>query len=171
MTTKIETKKPIIELKSIKWVKSMSQETPCYQAKVFVNGKHFADVENRGHGGGDDLSPSKNTNAKSFWNDVKQLEADIAETYPKWDMKEYGKDDEFPQTLEMICQTFLYENDERKYLTRLLKRKTVVLNAKGQIHEWTGAIDRVKAKLPADSKILNEMTADDAFKTFQKHAR
>jgi len=39
------------ELKAIKHYPSMSEETECFQGKLYINGKHRADVRNDGQGG------------------------------------------------------------------------------------------------------------------------
>lgn len=49
-----------IELKAIKYSEFASHETYCYQAKLYVNGKPFAFVENDGHGGADNVYPLNN---------------------------------------------------------------------------------------------------------------
>ena len=42
-----------LELKSIQYSKFASQETACYEAKLYVDGKPLALVGNQGHGGCD----------------------------------------------------------------------------------------------------------------------
>ena len=42
-----------LELKNITYYKQGSQETPCYNAIVYVDGKKMIDVGNDGHGGSD----------------------------------------------------------------------------------------------------------------------
>ena len=42
-----------LELKKIKYCKWMSEETHCYSAVVYVDGKATIEVSNEGHGGGD----------------------------------------------------------------------------------------------------------------------
>ena len=43
-----------LELKKIKHFEQMSEETNCYSAVVYVNGKAAIEVSNRGYGGGDE---------------------------------------------------------------------------------------------------------------------
>ena len=43
--------KPIITLKNVKHNASMSHETQCFSATVYVDGKKFCTVEDSGHGG------------------------------------------------------------------------------------------------------------------------
>lgn len=40
------------DLRKIKYFDEMSEETPCFTAQIWENGKHVADVKNDGHGGG-----------------------------------------------------------------------------------------------------------------------
>lgn len=40
-----------LELKNVKFYESMSEETNCFQADLFINGKKIAYVKNSGHGG------------------------------------------------------------------------------------------------------------------------
>lgn len=52
-----------IEIKSLRVIKSMSQETLCFSANVYVNGKIFCVVSNHGHGGCNDYDPKKGTSS------------------------------------------------------------------------------------------------------------
>lgn len=44
-----------VELKSIKYCEALSQETPAFSGKVYVNGRHVGQAENAGHGGPTDV--------------------------------------------------------------------------------------------------------------------
>jgi hypothetical protein len=46
-----------IDLKAIKFYESMSEETNCFQGKLYINGKYVADVKNDGQGGCTDVYP------------------------------------------------------------------------------------------------------------------
>jgi len=70
-----------ITLKNVKHMPSMSQETECFTATVYVDGKKFCTVENGGHGGDThsrdadydlvhELMLKVNPNAVRSWNDV-----------------------------------------------------------------------------------------------------
>ena len=45
------------QLKAIKFYESMSEETNCFQGKLYINNKHVADVKNTGQGGNTDVYP------------------------------------------------------------------------------------------------------------------
>ena len=44
-----------LELKNIKYFASMSEETPCYNADIFINGKKAIHVSNHGYGACDEI--------------------------------------------------------------------------------------------------------------------
>ena len=46
-----------IELKNIKYAAFASQETSCYEATIYIDGKKVGTVENNGHGGCDHIHP------------------------------------------------------------------------------------------------------------------
>lgn len=45
------------QLKAIKFYESMSEETNCFQGKLYINNKYVADVKNTGQGGNTDVYP------------------------------------------------------------------------------------------------------------------
>lgn len=45
--------------KNFKFVEEMSEETPCFSADLYENGKLVAHVSNRGHGGCNEVRPAK----------------------------------------------------------------------------------------------------------------
>ena len=48
-----------LTLKNLKFHEDMSEETPCFSADLYENGKLIAHVKNSGHGGCNDISPAK----------------------------------------------------------------------------------------------------------------
>lgn len=75
-----------LELKAIKYAAFASEETHCYSAKLFVDGKHVADVSNDGHGGAD----------YTYWKDgahvtEKQVDAWLKENRKPYDPIGDGK--------------------------------------------------------------------------------
>lgn len=51
-----------LDLRKIKYFDEMSEETPCFTAQIWENGKHVADVKNDGHGGGNMVNHIHNVN-------------------------------------------------------------------------------------------------------------
>lgn len=50
---------PVLELRNVKYAEFASEETACYQATLYVDGRKFCEVSNDGHGGCDDYFPVK----------------------------------------------------------------------------------------------------------------
>ena len=82
-----------LEMKSIKHFASGSQETYCYTAVVYLDGKPFAHVSNDGHGGCDrvhhhEKSPYTKVEGESIftWNKKFQQIEEYFASLPKTDV-------------------------------------------------------------------------------------
>ena len=107
-----------IELKNIKYMASMSEETACFQASVYVDGKKEGDVSNRGTGGADDIYPRALED---------QLDA-YAATLPHEDISDFyhdGQTHTSPRTAESVIGQLLDDYLTAKENKRLCKNKTV----------------------------------------------
>ena len=113
-----------LELKNIKYFASMSEETPCYKADIFINGKKAIHVSNHGYGACDDHYPFKPFTYK----DVKDLEKYLAKL----------EDDDF-EPIDSWCHDRLYEYLDQKKLKRDMKTKFI-------------CVDKVKNELYAYAK-------------------
>lgn len=68
------------ELRKVKVINEMSEETICFSAEIWENGKLMAYVSNHGHGGCNDVHPAKNlTYADVSKYDTLDMEAEIME--------------------------------------------------------------------------------------------
>lgn len=64
------TGEPVLELRNVKHAEFASEETACYRATLYVDGRKFCEVSNEGHGGCDDHYPVKGGVAPSALNDA-----------------------------------------------------------------------------------------------------
>jgi hypothetical protein len=64
-----------ITLKKVNLNEALSEETPCFSADVYENGKLIAHISNRGHGGCNEVRPAKGLK----YDDVKHLDTIDAE--------------------------------------------------------------------------------------------
>jgi hypothetical protein len=55
-----------LSVKNVKLIESLSEETPCFTADVYEDGKLIAHASNRGHGGCNDYSPANGLKAKDI---------------------------------------------------------------------------------------------------------
>ena len=102
-----------LELKNIKYIASMHEETPCYKADIFINGKKAIRVSNHGHGACDDHYPLD----PFTYEDVKNLEKYLAKL----------QDDDF-EPIDSWCHDRLYEYLDQKKIKRDMKTKFICIN-------------------------------------------
>ena len=110
-----------LELKSIKYTAWMSEETLCFTANLYVDGKVFAEVSSQGHGGSTDFRPHskfKTEGATYFYRRLKEVEAHC-EAMPNLDPCELF-DEGLPMDLELWCnmevEAFLARRDMKRKL-------------------------------------------------------
>ena len=115
-----------LELKNIKYFASMSEETPCYKADIFINGKKAINVSNHGHGACDDIYAYPSFGLTQ--NGLKEFEQYLAKL----------QDDDF-EPIDSWCHDRLYEYLDQKKLKRDMKTKFI-------------CIDKVKNELYAYAK-------------------
>ena len=126
-----------IELKNIKYAAFASEETSCYEAALYIDGKKIGVVSNEGHGGPDNFYGDQAAFAKADdW-----CKANL----PKWDMAEYGDSKPRDTSLEMHCGKLLDEHLALKDLRRLLKNRVVFVKPDSKIYQT----NTIKAKGPA----------------------
>ena len=108
-----------IELRNIKYAAFASQETPCFQAAIYVDGAKAGTVSNEGHGGCNSIHP-------------RALEQQIdayAKTLPVMPIAGLTENDGTPVLIQpdsdIIISRLLDEALVARDLTRLLKNKVV----------------------------------------------
>ena len=106
-----------IELKNIKHFESMSEETLCFNANLYVDGKKVGAVSNRGHGGCHHYEFDTKTQ--------QELNRWCEENLPKWSM---GDDQEYETDLELHISNLVADFADTKHIKNLLKRSVVVMD-------------------------------------------
>jgi len=141
-----------IQLKNLKIVQSLSEETTCYSATVYVDGKKAFYAANRGCGGADEYHPIEVAlfNAASAW----------AKAQPP---RKFN-DMELASDLELVISDLITEHLVQQDAKRLLKKIAFVENGKvftinqqyaPQLH------DKILARHPK-AIILNALTLAEA---------
>ena len=168
-----------LEVKNISHYARGSEETPCYNATVYINGKKAIEVSNEGHGGMDrqdsypevlDFHPTKR----------------IVTLANEWCIKKFGQES-FKYTssgeeetctydidLEHYCHKVLYDWLDTKKLKQDLKKQWLFVE-KGQLmgYKRKGADEEFKQffeKNHPKEKCLNFLPFDDALKMFKECA-
>ena len=175
-----------ITIKNIKHYESMSEETNCFEATLYVDNKKVGRVANRGTGGCNewhlnDYSLEKTLNDWCIAN------------LPKWKMSDTfaDGDNEVNDTdLDMHIDNLLVKHLETKDLKKLLSKCVAVMTDKcgvGEIYEWKFAgykgmskqnvINGVSRLITKDKQdkwnrlnavVLNSMPFDEAFKVYYR---
>ena len=116
-----------VELKSFKMVEEMSEETNCFYAKLYINGKCVGDCENRGHGGSTDYHISDSAIRTAFEAYAKGLPP-VTSDIPGHDPFTYNMDAE--TLIDQLVEEQLKKKDEKR-LQRLAKNEKKKNDAKG----------------------------------------
>ena len=150
-----------LELKNIKYCAFASEETFCFEAVLYADGKPVAHISNDGKGGADYVFPHDKA-AKTIWGNWRDAMAAID--------KQFTGDD----TLETWTADQISDYLTRKDLKRLLKNK-IVGYFKDGIYGWKKAgvdaaklTEMLKQKYAAEGiQILNDMDEDAALAIYK----
>lgn len=143
-----------VTIKNLKHSAFASQETHCFEASVYIDGKRKGVVSNSGQGGPDEYEP------RSLF---AELDA-IAKTMPPIDMSKYGVSKPLPCSAEILIGDLVNAELSRKKIAGMVAKKTW-FRKPGQSYqpgEWTylttktspESIAAVQKKYGADTVIL-----------------
>lgn len=164
----------ILEMKALQHAEFASEETHCYEAKLYLNGKLFAYVSNDGRGASDSQDPASGLT----YQDVRDLDKRCLEELPKQDSQ--WSDDPVSISLEYWCCDAVNYLLAKKDVKRLMRSK-ILYQTPSESDSLRGAsykgvkkiterhIEVFKSKNP-DAIILNEMDDDEATAIFRKTA-
>jgi hypothetical protein len=157
-----------IELKSLNVMLGRSDETYCYTASLYVNGKKIGDVGNSGMGGPDDFRGDM----------TKFQEADtwVSQNMPQMHLYD---DHSIPMTIELLCGSIVEDSLLKKDLKKSLAKEVIleIPGTKGlQSMRWKGVRKITEAHILSAQKsypkanILNTLPFDDALKIFKQQS-
>lgn len=158
-----------IELKNIKHSEFASQETHCFQATIYIDGKKVGTVENQGHGGCDSVHPHQ----------VAQQIDDYAKTLPKTVCDFIDPDTGKPAEIEQSHETIFGEIVNNWLVAKDLKRamsKRVLYLKDGRVYvSGSMASDDLRRYLSEpklgtlyqDKTILNLLPFDQALTIYR----
>ena len=149
-----------LQLKSIKYTEWMSEETLCFTANLYVDGKVFAEVSNQGHGGSTDFRPHpkfKTEGATYFYRKLKEVEAHC-EAMPNLEPCELF-DEGLPMGLELWCNMEVESWLARRDLNRKLKSHVLFqMEGKDGIYQTKYHPTVTDGSWQKGRRILNDMT-------------
>lgn len=114
-------------LKAVKYSAFASEETHCYQAKLYFDGKHILNVSNSGHGGGDYQHLVEG--GEKEW---ARLDALTKALKPyKYCERKDGSTFELTYDVEHICGDLMNDWHRDRDIKRVLKKDRVVFLPEG----------------------------------------
>jgi len=168
VVTMMTNMKPKIELKSVKHLAANSQETHCFNAMLYVDGKRYATVSNDGWGGPDQVERVSDKGET-----IAELENRIGETFPTW---KGAYNDEEKMTLDIVVGDLMNEWAGRDEFKKQMRRVTFVEDGKltclkSKFKPTAEILDQVK-KHPRFKNLtcLNLMPKNEAFKLYLETA-
>ena len=161
-----------IEMKNISYYARGSEETPCYNATVYINGKKAVEVSNDGHGGSD----RQHTYPQSEFN-VREIDQWCVEKFGQSTWEYNGETYSTDLNLEHFCHDELYKWLDTKLLKKNMKKNIMFFRDENDIkngryslakiqNNFGGLMAYIKDKFPK-CIILNDMPLDQALETFR----
>ena len=124
-----------IELKNLSLNISRSEETHCFRASVYINGKRMFAVSNRGCGGPNDYSPSDFNTGKEAFEEAMAIAREEAEQYTlkkielgedlQWAIRAFG-DGKSNELIDWLITDLINEQLTLKEMRKALKKKVMV---------------------------------------------
>lgn len=163
-----------LELRKVTVIASMSEETTCFTADLYIDGVKTAHVENTGKGGSHmirDYPPGK------MWDTEQKLDA-YAKTLPDKKYKYNGEESTLKYDADLLVSELLTEHMQRKEFTDRLKRRVLfTCTDKPGVFQDTAKnkpspenYERVKKCFHKYLKhILNELPFEEAFVIYKEN--
>lgn len=155
-----------IQLKNIKHAAFASEETYCYSASIYFDGKRVGTVKNDGHGGCDYEYIEDKDGWKAMSDYVKTLPETVTTMKDPEDPTGFFT---YAETIEGVCHALVSEWLTAKDLKSLLRRCFVWQRENGEVRQCKrrkehtiDAMQNVIAKTEPTSKLLNSMKFEDA---------
>ena len=110
-----------IEIRSFKHFPSMSEETHCFEAVLYIDGAKFCRISDRGQGGEIELAAN--------WKDIEPINDWCKANLPKWGSEYSGKDD-MDTNLQLYLSDLVEEKICEKDFKKLWKSKIILIDPK-----------------------------------------
>lgn len=149
-----------LELRNIKYMASLSEETNCYSATVYLDGKPVCDVSNHGHGGCD----------MQHWRNA-EAEARVTAYFAAMPARDTGmviRDEPFMMQpdLEGWCGDQMARWIVARDIKRAMAKATIVVTAEGTEYKWgipaARLGDKVKFRGTAEPVVAKDYILEQA---------
>ena len=163
-----------MELKAIKHYPSMSEETYCYEANLYILDKKICRVHNRGRGGSDDFDfedPTLPCTGFLNWQYVQELDDWCKKNLPKWYFEYQNK--YVPTSLEAWLGDQVTKYINQQEFNKAMRKSVLYINPdkKGLFEFLTKPtsehLEILKFRNPK-FKFLQSIPRDEAFKLYME---
>lgn len=157
---------PKIEVRNLKHAPFASEETHCFEASVYVDGKRFCTASNDGHGGPDLYTPIKpNQTAKELHQEIER----IGKQLPNEDGYDFDAHTRFEVAVGDAVNHALIakdlKRDMKKKVVFIHDGKVLEINAGDQLE---GRKQQIRTKYPG-AQILNDLPIDEAVTEIRRY--
>lgn len=155
-----------IELKKVKVFEPMSQETYCFTAEVWIDGKKRATVSNEGFGGPNLMSPYEVEKELDEYGKTLPPIVDNEIRDPKDPSKMFSMSQDAETLIGDLITDYLLSKDLKKALKKKVlftKKETVGIY---EVKILSCPLERMRLNPKAD-KILNDLPFDEALKIYK----
>ena len=108
-----------LELKNVKFYESMSEETNCFQADLFINSKKIAYVKNTGQGGCTDYYAIDSTIAKEIMRNAEQHFLSLPEE--KHEEYDFNYQPTLENRIDDLFEEWLRVKEDKKFAKQMEK--------------------------------------------------
>lgn len=160
-----------IKLKAIEVNERLSEETNCYAAKVYFDGKLAGEVGNHGHGGCDNQYPHN----ADRWRDMLRYIGEGIEAHTE----AFGDSAHtYIVDLEMICNEQIEHYRAKKQLRSLMRKRVIYIGTDYNVYQTNTSRGPLPAEWPEQiakrydcHKVLNTLDIDEAAGLFRRCSR
>lgn len=121
------------EIKNVKHSEFASQETHCFEATVYIDGKREFTASNEGHGGCNNYHPIKGEASNKLWERIKEINNELKKE--KIDVDGTGKHF-IENDLDIVIGDLLNNYLSLKNIKSKLRRKVMAVDAKGEVLQY-----------------------------------
>jgi hypothetical protein len=129
-----------MELKNLSHNASLSEETHCFRASVYINGKRMFTASNGGNGGSNFYSPSDFGKGKEAFEEAMAIAREEARQYTlkkielgedlQWAIDAFG-DGKSDELIDWLITDLINEQLTLKEMRKVMKKKVIVYDPKG----------------------------------------
>lgn len=119
-----------IQIKNVKFSEFASEETHCFEATVYVDGKREFIASNEGHGGPNNYHALKGGAPNKVWDRVKEIDDELKKE--KVDVDGTGQHF-ISNCLEIVIGDLMNTHLAIKDIKNKLRRKVMAVNAQGEV--------------------------------------